>query len=182
MLSARRFGARLRQAVINASRTAPFLAARNRTFVAPPRPHPALDRREDRGLGSDEQLLLLGSELHHPPPAAGIAQRRENPAAHAKVRVPHVSGFGGLRQTQGYASELMGRHQEISCESVPGTARARSPSRPSRCSFPAPCSPSFFFSSRATRPPTGSSRSRIRSSHRWTSRRGCSPVTCASAT
>src|SRR5947208_906965 len=42
MLSARRFGARLRQAAIRASRTAPFLAARNRTFVAPPRPQPPL--------------------------------------------------------------------------------------------------------------------------------------------
>src|SRR5437660_579882 len=40
MLSARRFGARLRQAVISASRTATFLAARNQTFVAPPRPQP----------------------------------------------------------------------------------------------------------------------------------------------
>src|SRR2546425_5497181 len=70
----------------------------------------ALDRREDRGLGSDEQLLLLRGELDHAPAAAGIAERRENPARHAKVRVAHVSGFRGLWQTQGDASELTGGH------------------------------------------------------------------------
>src|SRR2546425_8053105 len=70
----------------------------------------ALDRREDRGLGSDEQFLLLRGELDHAPPALGIAQRRENAARHAKVRVTHVSGFRGLWQTQGDASELTGGH------------------------------------------------------------------------
>src|SRR2546422_941590 len=91
----------------------------NRALPGGPQPHirrtaatpAALDRREDRGLGSDEQLLLLGSELHHHPPAAGEAQRRENPTAHAKVRVPQVSGFEGLRQTQGDASKLASGHQ-----------------------------------------------------------------------
>src|SRR5437773_11190011 len=53
----------------------------------------ALDGREDRRLGSDEQLLLLRGELHHATAALGIAQRRENAARHTKVRVAHVSGF-----------------------------------------------------------------------------------------
>src|SRR2546430_11010736 len=70
----------------------------------------ALDRREDRRLGSDEQLLLLRGELDHAPAAAGIAQRREDAARYAKVRVTHVSGFDGLRETQGDASELARRH------------------------------------------------------------------------
>src|SRR2546428_712756 len=70
----------------------------------------ALDRCEGRGLASDEQLLLLGGELDHAPAAAGIAQRREDPAGHAKVRVTHVRGFSGLRQTQRDASELSGGH------------------------------------------------------------------------
>src|SRR5438128_9865212 len=56
-----------------------------------------LDGRERHRLRSDEQLLLLGRELDHAPTAARIAQRREDPAPNAKVRVAHVSGFGHLR-------------------------------------------------------------------------------------
>ena len=65
-------------------------------------------------LRSDEELLLLGRELDHAPAAAGIAQRREDPAGHTKVRVAHVSGFGRAGQAQSEASELAG----LSCEAL----------------------------------------------------------------
>ena len=99
----------------------------------------ALDRREDRGLGSDEQLLLLRGELDHAPPAAGIAERRENPARHAKVRVTHVSGFRGLWQTQGDASELTGGHASHKLR-----ARAATFKSFTAASLDAPLPPRYF--------------------------------------
>src|SRR5437870_11428873 len=99
MLSARRFGARLRHAVISASRTAPFLAARNRTFVAPPRPQPPLTGAKAAGWARTNSSCCRG-ELHHAPTAARIAEGRENPAGHPEVGVAHVPGLAGLRETQ----------------------------------------------------------------------------------
>src|SRR5437773_1615337 len=99
----------------------------------------ALDRREDRGLGSDEQFLLLRGELDHAPPALGIAQRRENAARHAKVRVTHVSGFRGLWQTQGDASELTGGHASHKLR-----ARAATFKSFTAASLDAPLPPRYF--------------------------------------
>ena len=99
----------------------------------------ALDRREDRGLGSDEQLLLLRGELDHAPAAAGVAERRENPARHAKVRVTHVSGFRGLWQTQGDASELTGGHASHKLR-----ARAATFKSFTAASLDAPLPPRYF--------------------------------------
>src|SRR6266704_2324749 len=62
-LPASRFGARLRQAVISGLRTAPFLAARNRTFVAPPRPQPPLTGAKAAGWVLTKSSCCSGVSL-----------------------------------------------------------------------------------------------------------------------
>jgi len=83
-------------------------------------------------LRSDEELLLLGRELDHAPAAAGIAQRREDPAGHTKVRVAHVSGFGRAGQAQSEASELAGCHARHSLQFLGGST-PQAASLASRC-------------------------------------------------
>src|SRR5439155_3425229 len=92
----------------------------------------ALDRRERPRLRSHEELLLLWRELDHAPAAAGIAQRREDPAGHTKVRVAHVSGFGRAWQAQSEASELAGCHARYSLPFLGGSS-PQAASLASRC-------------------------------------------------
>src|SRR5215470_10528475 len=47
-----------------------------------------LHRHERLGLAAHEQLLLVGRELHHPPAATRVPERREDLASDAEVGVP----------------------------------------------------------------------------------------------
>src|SRR5437763_6922706 len=70
----------------------------------------AVDGSEDTGLSSHEELLLFRRQANHPPPCLGISQRREDPTAHPKIGMPHVSSLGGVRETQREAAEFVRGH------------------------------------------------------------------------
>src|SRR5262249_18901980 len=67
---------------------------------APMFPPRALCRREYLGLRSHKHLLLLRLQLHHRPTLVWVSERSENPIAHAKVGVPHVSALNCVRHLE----------------------------------------------------------------------------------
>src|SRR5580658_6830082 len=73
----------------------------------------AFRRHEDFGIVLREIVLLLGSELNHPPTFGGVAERGENLTVHAKIRMIHVGVLCRFRKSQGHAAKVIGGHTGV---------------------------------------------------------------------
>jgi len=79
-----------------------------RTAAPPPT---TCDWFECSRLGPHKELLLIRREHDDAPPASRVPERGEDLVRYPEVRMSHVRGFGRLRQTQGKATEFIGRHK-----------------------------------------------------------------------
>src|SRR6266478_3398518 len=65
---------------------------------------------EHVGRFFDERTLLLRGQLDHSPGFVGRAERGENFAFDAKIRMVHVLGFDSPGKSEGHLAEFVGGH------------------------------------------------------------------------
>jgi len=69
---------------------------------------------ENPGIIFREIVLLLRSELDHPPAFGGIPEGGKNLSLDAKIGMVHMSMFRGLRKSQCQAAKIVGGHERVS--------------------------------------------------------------------
>src|SRR5712692_2250671 len=95
------FGARFRHAVINASRTGPARAVRNRTVVFPALPQAPVTGAKVPGWARRNHSCWSGVRATIPHPRWGYPSVAKIRPRDPEVRVTHVGGLGCLWETQG---------------------------------------------------------------------------------